>query len=266
MKLHIDRSLVRERLSSAIDLLSLGLGQLDRVGFPCALFVCAIVGASMTQPALGKDSVVPGTSNWRYVFRIMHDDVSGRAIGVTHSVELCCEAKPLDFKLKFSCDGFGSTEGMLTPSDPELDLHFYSGRGTESFMHIERSEGKVHVGKLDIRVDSKPPMAGRAVVWRSHYPQRSPKTYLVRFPVFGNHGDAQSLVEYMKGGSEMIVRLRGRLGHQDEFRVHKLNIAGFDLAYDKISKECVDRQQLLYERVDPFEWTPGAKTPKRETE
>ena len=215
----------------------------------------------MAQPASGKDPVVPGTSNWRYVFRIMHDDVSGRATGVTHFVELCCDAQPLDFTLKFDCDGSGSTGGRLTPSDPELTLLFYSGSGTESFMHIQRSEGEVHVGTLDIRVDLKSPIAKEAVVAerdRRLLERQSRERYMVFLPMWtkNDRSAAQSLVEYIKGGSEMIVRLRGRPGHQDEFRVHKLNIAGFDLAYDKISKECVDRQQLLYERVDPFEWTP----------
>lgn len=54
------------------------------------------------------------------------------------------------------------------------------------------------------------------------------------------------------------VRPRPRRGKTTDRISHsrRLNIAGFDLAYAKINEECVSRQQPVYKRDDPFEWTP----------
>lgn len=253
MKFRIDKSLVRVRLSLAIDLRSLLLGKLDRVGFPCALAVCAIFGIAVAQPASGKDSGVLGAPNWGYVFKVEHDDVSGRAIRVRHFIAPRSRYGPdfelgfgNDFELEFNCNGSGSAGGRLTPSSPALNLSFEIDVDESEFLrHLEASGSRsiFAVGKLDIRVDSNPPIAIEVSVGPTGN-------------VSANRGDAQTLAEYMNGGSKMFIRLRGEPGFQDSRSFREQRIVGFEFAYAKLSRFCAQRQQLLYERADPFEWTP----------
>ena len=191
------------------------------------------------------ESVVSGAPNWRYVFEVERDELSGRVVSVSHFVSPIPEPGRPDrdsFKLEFRCDRGGYTapaEGWLTPSVPKLELSFDVDAIRQEFMDTVRiDERGRHIGVLDVRVDSKSSRAYEIPVGLSG-------AYIPR-----NSASKGNLIEYMRGGSEMIVRLRGL------HNVRRLNIAGFDLAYAKINEECVERQQTVYKRADPFEWTP----------
>ena len=189
--------------------------------------------------AQGSESTEPA---WDYLFEVHRDEFSDRLTRVHHSmtartgwIESIDRPVWVRASVRLSCSLLSTREpdGELSPAVPDLGLNYY----TSSSVHWDTFANSMEVRQparggifhtwLEVRVDSKPPirLAATGMVGRLGHEATN---------------DDTALLDYMKGGDEMKVRVAGTS------IVRRLRITGAAEAYARMTRACAERRVRVY--------------------
>ena len=194
----------------------------------------------------GQGAATASEPAWNSFYDVTQDPFSDRVTSVITSMEANTGwirgidrpiRRPVSVTLDCSLASSREPDGELTPGEPELKLQVrLSTRHMDWAGYLRLIEPRLPDSNdfsratwLDVRVDSKPPLALDAEAFS---PVRT-VTYVA------GSGDTQ-LLDYMRGGDVMAVRVRGVP------TTHRLSITGSEPAHAEISAACIERQQRVY--------------------